>query len=386
MRSPARKLLDLLLEAPGFWLVRSNPAGAVTAELADLAVELRSDPDDETYGRFAPEVRSAARWLVGQDHLRLVDLDRIVASVRDFDEQVLALTLNALPRPTRETALTLSTVRAPCHANGGFGPLAWSDDPTPRGIPRDAVCLLEACGFLCAEVPWDTATLRMPRRVRDHLAPYARLRPSEGSNVHRAASEGDFERSPLSAQLEMHFHAVAARDVERALATARYHGAALKTLATALSKAEQWADAARVYEHLLAQFDRDDAFVWEYRVFNLARWDGAEGDSGRNDATIREGYEKADRLTKQLNPLYRGRLLGYRAERGDDIRAEFEAAFSGFLTQFGGDEDKAIAQFVEAVFDGLRRGRRVPELRGLIAKRRTAITRHAPEVFEKYGR
>jgi hypothetical protein len=254
-----------------------------------------------------------------------------------------------------------------------------------KTISHEAVRALAACGFLRREVPWDPASLRMPRAVRDHLGDMAKLDPSLDRGVHRTASAGPFETSPLAEQMEMHRHAAVVQDVERALETARYHGSELKELATSLSKEERWAEAAQVYEHLLLQFDQEDPFVWEYRAYNLARWDGAERCVGRNEDRIREGYERADQLTRHLSPLYRGRLLGYRGQRGDDIAAEFESAFVELLSQFAGKEDEAIATFVEAVFDGLRRGERKAELRKLMDRRRTALERYAPRALERNG-
>ena len=61
-----------------------------------------------------------------------------------------------------------------------------------------------------------------------------------------------------------------------------------------------------------------------------------------------------------MNPLYEGRLLGLRAERGESVRAEFNLRMQSYR-DMSKWKRTAMGYFAKAVFDGLVRGDRIGE-------------------------
>jgi hypothetical protein len=374
-------------------VVRTTPHASVTRRLADIAMPQSVSPqNDESaeaapFAAFAPDCRTFAQWLVTSQRLGLRDIREIVGTVRDFDDHVLHLAYEALSSSVRRSASVLSAERCASKKNGMFGHFAWSEQPTIEGVPRPDVDTLRAAGFLQADDAARPDELRMPRRARRLIDSYARATsPGLVSGVHkRLAAIGDFDKRPVEEQLEVHFHAVRARNVSLAKQTARCYGIELRLLATDLSREQHaYKDAAELFSYLIDNFDKSDPYVWEYWAFNLARWDAGEQASGRNEADIRKGYQEADRLAEQRNPLYRGRLLGYRAERGENIVAEFDRGMSTYLREYGEDND-AISRFVETVLNGVRRSGNDALRRSLVRNWRSVLERAAPHLLAKYG-
>ncbi len=371
----------------GWTLVRTNPGAEVTKRLGRATVEdVPSAPGlrGATTAAFAPECRAAVEWMLERKHLTPADVEEIIGTVEAFDDHVLALTYDALPSTTRKVARLICAVRAPRLANGTFGPLAWTNTPTTAGVPRADVEILRRCGLLIADDPQNSEELRVPRRARRMLEAYARADEGEAREVHGRFLAEDFDHLALGDQLEAHFHAVRARNVPKAIETAKFYDVELKALATELSRDNRdYRAAAELFRVIRDQFNSSDPYVWEYLAFNLALLDKDEHSFGRHETEIREAYGKADELTKQRNPLYRGRFLGYRAERGDDVRSEFNRGMTKFLRDYDNESD-AVSRFAEPVLDGVRRGKRAALFDEMFGGWRSYFERVAPRLVSKY--
>lgn len=385
-----QEFYNLVLEAVerGGWLVfRTSPARRVSSDLAHLDLEetYAANPQGvkspEEANPYAPEIRPIAAWLTQRGALRPRDLSRIVADVEDFDAHLVDLAYDALPASARDAGKLLSAVRPPQHVNGALGPFAYGGDrPTATSIPRIAADALRASGFLQSGA--EPSTLRMPRLVRDLLRRFAQLgMASETRGLHERLAAEPIETKGTSAQLEIHHHAVLARDVERAKLTALFYGTELRDLATQLSleghrerERAKFAQAAELFKYVVNTFDSTDAYAWEYLGYNLAR----AGDV-TNRPQIREAYEKAHRLWPD-NPLYHGRLLGFRGQLGQDIVADFASWFDRYVNKFG-DERGAVSFFAEATLKGLRRGGRKDQVARIVAQKRALLDRFAPRAL-----
>ncbi len=377
-----RTFLDIVLRSHGWVLVRQSPSAALSQRLAEGAVDASdSETTPDAGSMFAPECRAAVRWLLGAGHVTARDLDHIVSTVIAFNEHVLRLTYDALPGRVRRTARSLCVRRAPATLNGTFGALPWSG---PVGIDRADVDVLRACGFLLSDEEAHPMDVRMPRRVREMISLQAGVDAASVRSMHaRWASAPNFENRTSEEQMEMHHHAVQARDVNRAKATARFYGTDLLDLATNLSREDgEYELAAGLFKHVRDAFDSSDPYVWEYWAYNLARWD-FECDPFRHQEEIQHGYEKACALSPQ-NPLYRGRLLGYRARLGLDVRTEFDRYMNAYLTRFA-DETDAISKFAEVVLDGSHHSGGKDATKLLLEKWRPVLERVAPRVILKHG-
>lgn len=372
------------LDSVSWSLVRTSPGAALTRKLGELTVDAPAVSEETAIAAFAPECRAAAEWLVAEERLTMRDIDHIVDTVEAFDDHVLALAYDSLPESARKSARLVSAVRAPTRANGTFGPFKWANTPATDTLPRTDVDLLRRCGFLAADDPSRPDDLRVPRRVRRMLEAYAATNDTALLEIHRRMSADDFETRPLVEQLEVHFHAVRARDVDRAKKTARHYGVELRALAIALSREHHdHRAAAELFRYLLDNFDPNDAYAWEYWAYNLALWDRKEKAPGRHESEIREGYARADDIARHLNPLYRGRLLGYRAERGDDIHAEFNRGMVVFLRNYR-DESDAVSRFAEPVLDGLFRAGNHALRQTILGEWHARLERFAPRVVAKH--
>lgn len=383
-------IYELVLEAieRGGWLVfRTCPAKSVSPELARREVMITYAPDPpassqpEETKSFAPEVRPIAAWLVRRGVLSPRDLSRVVADVEDFDAHIVDLAYDALPPVARDAGKLLAAVRPPQHVNGALGPFAYAAGvPTATSIPRAAVDALRASGLLQPGAV--SSTLRMPRLVRDVLrrfAPLGMAGPLSQLHDHLAALPIDAEDT--AGQLEIHHHAVLAGNVERAKSTARFYGTGLRELARQLSfEGQREKDrakllkAADLFSHVLAHFDPNDAYAWEYKGYNLAL---------TNDPSLRDeilhAYEQAHHLWPQ-NPLYHGRWLGFRGQLGEEIASEVMRWIDRYVDQYGGSEH-AVSYFAETALKGLRRGKQLAQVSQIIARKRTLLERFAPQAL-----
>jgi hypothetical protein len=386
-----KDLYRVVLEgiARGGWVVvRPCPCPEITADLADLGIveEYAPEPAGVAYPEeanpFAPEIRPLAAGLVRRGMLHPRDLSRLVTDVTSFDEHLVSLACDALPAEARSAGELLSALRPPQRANGALGPFAYADGlPSATAVPRAAVQVLAAAGFL--QPGAEPSTLRMPRLVRDLLRRHAAIEAAgEVRRLHaRLAAEGGEGDTP--AQLEAHHHAALAGDVERAKRTARFYGTELRDLATRMSlEANQagdrakFAQAAELFDYIVKNFDEADAYSWEYLGYNLARADAAA-----NAPRVLKAYERAHQLSP-TNPLYHGRLLGFRGQMGQDVRAEFVQWLDRYVAKSG---PEAVSFFARAALKGLRHGGRREQVAHILRQRRELLERFAPRSLDEGG-
>lgn len=389
MREDLRKVLLRAVDDGGWLVARPNPQPAVDEEIESLRLEV-GEPSgtaplgDPTLAPFASDVRPIVAWLVETRRIASEQVADILEEVKEPNAYVVSLAYDALPERARRTARALSLVRAPSHANGSFGRFAWADEPQgPTDVRRAEVAVLEQAGFLVRDDARKQGDLVMPRRARSFIEGIARaVDPSVVSKVHAALADSTtFEDEPVESQIEIHHHAARTGDVALTRSTARYFGFELRTLATELSKVHHnYAGAATLFRELVDNFDSTDAYAWEYLGYNLALANRKPGEAQAR--SILQAYERAHQLDSQ-NPLYFGRLLGFRAERNLPFRTQFEGAMQQYASVFGAEN--YVSWFVMPVFDGLKRARRKRERDELLRSWRSLLERCAPEVLEKHG-
>ena len=132
-----------------------------------------------------------------------------------------------------------------------------------------------------------------------------------------------------------------------------------------MSQEKLFSEAAAVYQMIVDEFDPEDDYAWEYLGYNLARAIDIRIKKGGAPTTpaererILKAYLTAA-IKARTNPLYEGRLLGFRAELGEQVRAEFNERMRWYR-----DTSKlkhtAMGYFAKAVLDGLLRGDRIGE-------------------------
>jgi hypothetical protein len=318
----------------------------VTEEFKDMGKwPLSTEPVSES-------CRPIFDWLRRTNKLSANDIKHFVSiKGRDLNEHVVAMAFDCLPESVREVAKRLVVLRGPQRINGGVGPFFFDRPRLPLSISENAVKLLMDCGFLQLQ----GGCVEMPRVVREYLKTYAEMISADRLvSDHQLLGNKPIDGLDLEQQLEVHYHAVAAGDLERAKETARYYGADLRELGYRLSIEERYEDAAKVYDYICTEIDQRDAYAWEYYAFNKARAVGKEGLANFADKIL-EAFEKA-RMLDQGNPLYHGRLLGFRAEIGENILTEFHEGMELYRRpQFHED---AVTYFAEPVINGLDRGDR----------------------------
>lgn len=392
--SMRKELFGLLLNAVerGGWLVlRTCPSRSLSAELADLDVEITDQPEpaaDVQAGEvklFAPDVRPIAAWLLRRAGFRPRDLSRIVEDVADADAHLVHLAYQMLSPTACDTGELIATLRPPQHINGCLGPLTFADQrPSATRVPRRGVEELRAAGFLQSGA--EGSALRMPRLVCKLLRGFALLSmEDEVQRIHsRLGAEPITDRSKED-QIEIHHHAVKTGDLELAMRTAVFYGTELRDLATRMGlEAKRCRDrskhrkAAEIFEHVIHRFDGADAYAWEYLGYNLA----LTRDAAQRDR-IRHAYEQAHRLWP-TNPLYHGRLLGFLGQHGDDIAREVVRWIDRYVNQYG-DEHEAVSYFVEPALRGLLRGGRSEQIAWILKHRRSILERFAPQALVAPG-
>lgn len=377
------ELLELLLEEVGdggFVVVRPRPSADVSLKLEDLQGEesdsgdAAADPSlDALLDVVSPECRPVLLWIVNSDVLRVDDLTQALEAgdFPGFERFVLGVAYEAIPSYARQAAKRLSVLRGLQPVNGMIGPFPLyggssgaastvpSTDatagPEAMAIEARAVQWLKQCGFLQpGPRRGGHASLRMPRAVRNHLTPLAKLSiPDIVVRQHRTWGAAQLVNPSLEEQLEAHHHAVQGGVLEDALSTAIYYANDLRALAFQLSHEGRHADSAEVYRKLTG-IDPEDAYAWEYFALNLAKTSGKDMLEERAEE-IEAAYARAYELDRK-NPLYHGRLLGFRAERQIDVTADFHRGMTKYLTEYAGQRD-AISYFAEPVLSGMKRGR-----------------------------
>jgi hypothetical protein len=352
-----RDLFSILLrsfERGGWILVRPEPKPEVTLALqgwgciAQLSPSPGAAGDDEAELNrtmvglgMSPATQALVRGLVHSGRLparsairKLAAASPGMADVVAFETAYDALTISAL-----ETAERLALLRGPQVLNGAAGPfLLHEGDIDEHSLPRTAVEELVRGGWLglgtdhtghrCFALPehlrnliYERATMVDRHAVREQ---HRRLAKRDGPTVQD--------------EVEAHYHAIAAGDEYLAIKTATYYGTDLRWLARALSEEAQRGDvdkflrAAELYGTIVDRFDATDAYAWEYRGYNLARYFSKTKKplSGEIRDKILQYYSKASALAEN-NPLYRGRELGFRARLGEDVGDEFRRLLGEFM-------------------------------------------------------
>jgi tetratricopeptide (TPR) repeat protein len=392
-----RMFLEMLAAASkrGGWIVlRPEPSKAVALPPAE--------PSGPT-ALFVPEIhpiveklssdgRPILTWLIESGTLTARNVERrFEASDGDakrLERHLIAVVYDALSEQAAEAAERLSILRPPQPLNGALGPYpirtARVDGASPRAsaeqfsLSRDILDELRACGFL---QPWPGRdghpALRMPRSVRVYLEQQAMASMAlELGAEHRRLASIELGRGDIDAEIEAHHHATRvhpanAEDIQRAVDTARYYVADLREMGVRLSTVEhRYADAADVFQQIVER-DPTDAYAWEYLGYNLARsyQDAPVPDEGRE--RIIQAYKNAighDRDSD--NPLYHGRLLGFRARVDEDIRGEFDQKMHRYLAS--ANATSAVRYFAEAVLNGMPRG---PQRTAMINRWRPQLSR-----------
>lgn len=376
------RMLRRAIDRTGWVVFRPNPSEAVSEELDELDVDsqLTDAPPmcdglpQETLDLLPPDCRPVAAWLHRIGSLSAERLDDIVEEVNDVGEHVLSLAYDALPRRARDAGKLLSAVRQPQRLNHAIGQFAIGDgEPNASSLPRVGVEALCGCGFLQPDLDGSSATVRMPRRVRVMLNGQARLSlPDEIKQVHARLARPLQVSATGELRLEVPFHALRSGDVDLAKATA-FFSADLRDFGARLSREGKYAPAAELFQYLVDTFDPEDAYAHEYLGYNLARAAGT-----REKERILKAYESAHRYANEKNPLYHGRLVGFRGELGDDITSDFDRGMRVHATVHA----SAVAYFAEAVFKGLARGHRDDLRARLSHKWSSTLKRLAPRVLQ----
>jgi len=379
------RVLLRAIDRSGWVVVRPDPSEPVSNQLDELDVDstIADAPagpaglPPEMLGLLAPDLRPVAAWLHRIRALSPERLDDIVEEVSDVGEHLLNLAYDALPRRARDAGKLLSAVRQPQRVNHSLGQFAIGDgEPGPTSLPQAAVDALRDAGFLQPHLDGSPSMLRMPRRVRVLLEGQAALSlPGETREVHARLANALEPSVLLETRLETPFHALRSGDVETAKRTAFFSGD-LRDFAARLSRRadgrpEDWAHAAALFQYLIDTFDPKDAFAHEYLGYNLARSAGT-----REKERVLRAYELAHRYANEKNPLYHGRLVGFRAELGQDIVADFDRG----MRVYSNGRSSAVAYFAEAVFNGLARGQRDETRARLFQKWGPTLKRLAPRV------
>jgi hypothetical protein len=354
------EFLDAVLtsvNAGGWILVRPKPSPRVSER---LQVPSRDDDFkpanvDSEAGSLAdlvsPEALPLLNWIIQANILSVREAGRLAEAVgpAEFAIELLDVAYEALPASTRRAGRMLSTLRSPQHVNGALGPFPLAPN-AEHGLLRADVDRLREAGLIQEFTP---TTARVARGARQALAARAETgMREEWRALHRwiaSASHG----ATVTDELECHHHAVAGGDVQRALATSRFYVADLRDLATRLSREEsRFPDAAELYR-LIVDSDDTDAYAWEYLGYNIARHHGRREPTEPERREVLNAYQKACDLDRH-NPLYQGRLLGYRARLGQDVEREINRSMERFARDFPGTS--AVSFFAKPVLEGMGAG------------------------------
>jgi hypothetical protein len=301
----------------------------------------------------SPEGRPLLEWILKSNVLSAREAERLAEATgpSGFEEDLLDVVYEALPASSRDTAKRLSCLRQPQPVNGSLGPFPLTENPTTPWLRARDVAKLRESGLLQM---FSNSTLRMPRGVRGVLRARAEhALADEWRNLHRWLGHLGVSSLPNDI-METHYHAVQGGVVDDAITTARYYATDLRDLAYRLGHDEKrHAEAADVYRTIV-NYDDEDAYAWEYLGFNLALRHGRHQPTQPQSREVLGAYERAFEL-EPTNPLYHGRLLGYRAFLGEDV----EMAFHRGMTRYSRDyrNTDAVSFFAEPILRGMDTGR-----------------------------
>lgn len=349
------QLLGILQRAEGDGLVTLRGSGAHPS--ADDPLEC-----------FDDDLRPLARWLKAEGHVDDSSLREYLRLRRP--QHVLTVMWDVIEAGAREAALRLSAFRAPQKLNGVFGPLPLSETEVDgvglSSVSRLSVDTLLTMGLLRRDST--TSAVYFPRAVRVFVRAFATAyAPEELQGDHRTiacALKGD----ATEVSLERHYHAVQARDINLATTTARFYGADLRVIARDASLHRDYATAAKLYDEIVTRFDPKDAYAWEYLGYNL--WQphrsGPRGMPEPLQLRVRDALVKACSVetANARNPLFLGRLLGFRASIGEDIGTEFGhwvKSFRSELERVSNDQRSGLSWMATQVQSALQRAGRAQE-------------------------
>lgn len=364
------EFFDTLLEpiARGaIGLERTAPDPRFSKRLASAHVSERGqwiDPQDPYASSVGPDARGALKWLLDKDHLSEAAVDELIEEGigPELDRHFILVAYDHLSPIARKAAYRIAVLRGEQALNGALGPFpVVRSKSAAHAVTRGQVEELLSCGFL-QRMPAD-GSVRIPRIVRDVVLARAEAEdPDEVEKDHRWVFEQLRSPSLLTQAhqltqvhqlIECHHHAVHGLLIKEALDTAKFYATDLRELAIRLSRKNKWYEAASVYLKIVEHSDPEDAYAWEYRGYNLVR-----DDAEKHRGDILKAYRKAFEIDS-TNPLYHGRLLGFRARVGEDIRAEFEHSISRYTW-------RGVDRFASEVLKGLKRGKQVRTAKQLI--------------------
>lgn len=351
-------------------LERTAPDPRFSKRLASASVsatDAHVDPADPYASLVSPDVRGALGWLLQEKHLEEDAVDELIEGGvgPELDRHFLLVTYDHLPLAMRMAAYRLAVLRGEQALNGAIGPFAVQTKPAAAAVTRAQVEGLLSCGFLRRTM--DDGRVRMPRVVRDVVLGRADAEnPDSVAKDHQLAFAhlGQLDDpSPIDCMIERHHHAVHGLLIDEAIATAKFYATDLRELAIRLSRKEQWDAAATVYRAIV-KLDPADAYAWEYLGYNLVR-PQSQPQPKKHVEEILKAYEMAHEI-EPTNPLYHGRLLGFRGRIGQDIRAEFKHWIRNYTWN-------GVDRFASEVLKGLRRGKRDRTARQLITAHRSLL-------------
>lgn len=385
----ARRLYDVVhhaAERGGWWLYRPGRQGPGDDPLSDLSAEseIAADAAPEV-ARFAVELHPVAAALLRRGVVSPSTLRQVCDELPDPDAYLVRVAYDTLSWRAADALRLVSVLRGPQRFNGVLGPLVVRDgEVSAEGVPRGVLDELVASGLLLR----GDGTLRLPGSVRRVLQQTTRhTNAPELLRLHERVAGMPLEGVSDAELLEIHHHAVRAGDVARAKASGRLHGLSLRSLATRLGTqaAEQrdaagFERAASLFRYVLDHFDPEDAFAWEYLGYNLAR----ARSPGRAEE-IAEAYRRAHTLWP-ANPLYHGRLLGFRAELGEEVADEAIRLIDRYASLSVASDDDRLSYFADAVLGGMERGKRLAQMQRVRVERGALLEASAPRAFERLQR
>src|SRR5690606_30325705 len=196
---------------------------------------------------FSAAVREIVSALLDERQLDEAGVERWEHQDKPTSE-ILEFALDHAARHVIDTGARLAHERLPLELNGRCGPFLWAGEHTDRlTVERSAVDSLIRPGFLLATAVGDRAPGWMPRIIRRAFLARGR-EAAEG--LHGELSRRRGVDAPAES-IEAHWHAIAAGDADRALATARYYVSDLREIAKAHSANRRWREAADVYAKIL---------------------------------------------------------------------------------------------------------------------------------------
>lgn len=355
----------------GWTFLRPSPTVALTEHLMVRGFRHDSEPSMDAMrplsehllrNSLAPEVRAMADSLLEIGALEASTLRRIIEEAESSDvgvtatEAVANLAYDALPTAARRQARNLAAMRRPALVNGKLGPFDWSGPghvaPSNASVDSDLYALLVRRGIVRAYTsPTRARQALVPRSMRALLQRQAKVIDPDGLRSTHERMAQQIEAS-VEDRTDRHYHAIQAGNVEMAVDDPPY-AVDLRNIAYEWSRDKRYDEAASLYKTIVQKFDDEDPYAWEYYAWNLAMHNAPDVTrSPELTKKILEAYRRAHDLDPD-NPLFHGRWLGFRAELGEDVVAEFHHGLNQYTTP---DRRMSVPWFVEQVIRGWRRG------------------------------